>query len=101
MQIDDIKIEILTRIESLRYSGQQITFQQQETTEIKNHIRTAYATFHKYRQEMTSRTDQDSDLSFENHNDEETDAAEIEEEDWIEHMKGAPMKVRKRCKIRR
>ena len=54
MQIDDIKIEILTRSESVRYSGQLITFQQQETTEIKNRIRAAWATFHKYRQELTS-----------------------------------------------
>ena len=54
MQIDDVKIEILTRSESVRYLGQLITFQQQETTEIKNRIRTAWATFHKYRQELTS-----------------------------------------------
>ena len=33
VQIDDILIEILTRSESVRYSGQLITFQQQETTE--------------------------------------------------------------------
>ena len=51
MQIDDVKIEILTRSESVRYLGQLITFQQQETTEIKNRIRTAWATFHKYRQD--------------------------------------------------
>ena len=50
MQIDDIKIEILTRSESVRHLGQLITFQQQETTEIKNRIRAAWATFHKYRQ---------------------------------------------------
>ena len=31
--------------------------------------------------------DQDSDVSFESDNDEETDAAEIEEEEWIEYMK--------------
>ena len=54
MQIDDLKIEILTRSESVRYLGQLITFQQQETPEIKNRIRTAWATFHKYRQELTS-----------------------------------------------
>ena len=34
-----------------------ITFQQQETTEIRNRFRAAWATFHKYRQELTSRTD--------------------------------------------
>ena len=55
MQIDDVKIEILTRSESVRFLGQLITFQQQETTEIKNRIRTAWATFLKYRQELTSK----------------------------------------------
>ena len=55
MQIDDMRIEILTRSESVRYLGQQVTFQQQEMTEIKNRIRTAWATFHKYRQELTSK----------------------------------------------
>ena len=52
MQIGSVKIEILTRSESVRYSGQLIAFQHQETTEIKNRIRTAWATFHKYRQEQ-------------------------------------------------
>ena len=37
--------------------------------------------------------DQDSDLSFESDNDDEIDAAEIEEEDWIETLLGAPMKL--------
>ena len=55
MEVDDIKIEILTRGESVRYLGQTITFLQQETTEIKNRIRAAWATFHKYRQELTSK----------------------------------------------
>ena len=41
--------------ESVRYLDQWITFQQQETTEIKNRIRAAWATFHKYRQELTSK----------------------------------------------
>ena len=174
MQIDDILIEILTRGESVRYLGQLIAFQQQETTEIKNRIRAAWATFHKYRQELTSKNyllkhhlrlfdaaitptichasgpwaptkehermiqsaqrkmlrliiqtkrrykkivkhkvktsenlndldsictdesedgksekshnDQDSDVSFESDNDEEIDAAEIEEEDGIDYL---------------
>ena len=30
-----------------------ITFQQQETTEIRNRSRAAWVTFHKYRQELT------------------------------------------------
>ena len=54
IEIDDIKVEILTREESTKYLGQMITFQQQETTKIRNRIR-AWATFHKYRQELTSR----------------------------------------------
>ena len=33
-----------------------ITFQQQETTRVRNRIRAAWATFHKKRQELTSRT---------------------------------------------
>ena len=53
MEVDDIKIEILTRGESVRYLGQTITFLQQETTEIKKRIRAAWATFH--RQELTSK----------------------------------------------
>ena len=53
MQIDDIKILILTRSESVRYLDQLITFQQQETTEIKNRISIVWTTFHKYRQELT------------------------------------------------
>ena len=55
MQIGDVKIEILTRGESVRYLGQTITFRQQETTEIKNRIRAAWATFHKYGQELISK----------------------------------------------
>ena len=34
-----------------------------------------------------SHNDQDSDVSFESDNDEEIDAAEIEEEDWVEYIK--------------
>ena len=54
--IDDIKVEKLTREEGTTYLRQMITFQQQETTEIRNRIRAAWATFHKNRQELTSRT---------------------------------------------
>ena len=43
IEVDNIKVEIL------------ITFQQQETTDIRNRIRAAWATFHKYRQELTSK----------------------------------------------
>ena len=50
-----MKIEILTRNESVKYSGQKIWFHHQETTEINNRIRAAWATFRKYRQELTSK----------------------------------------------
>ena len=47
-----MNIEILTRNESVKYL---VSFYQQETTEIKCRIRAAWATFHKYRQELTSK----------------------------------------------
>ena len=50
-----MNIEILTRNESVKYLGQKISFYQQETTEIRSPIRAAWATFHKYRQELTSK----------------------------------------------
>ena len=49
-----MSIEILTRNQNVKYLGQRISFYQQETTEIKSRIRAAWATFHKYRQELTS-----------------------------------------------
>ena len=55
LEVDDMKIEILTRNESVKYLGQKISNYQQETTEIKSRIRAAWATFHKYRQELTSK----------------------------------------------
>ena len=55
VQIDDIKVEVLSKEESTMYLGQLITFQQQETKEIKNGIRAAWASFQEYRQEVTSR----------------------------------------------
>ena len=55
IEVDGIKVEKLTRGESVRYLGHRITFLQQETTEIRNRIRAAWATFHKYRQELTSK----------------------------------------------
>ena len=45
----------MTRNESVKYLGQRISFYQQETIEIKSRIRAAWATFHKYRQELTSK----------------------------------------------
>ena len=48
-------IEILAKSENMKYLGQRISFHQQETLEIKSRIRAAWATFHKYRQELTSK----------------------------------------------
>ena len=56
IEIDDIKVEILTREESAKYLGRMVTFQQQETTEIRNRTRAAWAMFHQNRQGLTSRT---------------------------------------------
>ena len=54
-EVGDMSIEIMTRNESVKYLGQRISCYQQETTEIKSPIRAAWATFHKYRQELTSK----------------------------------------------
>ena len=58
--IDNIKVEILTRNESTKYLGQMITFLHQETTEIKNRIRAAWATFNKYKFKILSPSSQTS-----------------------------------------
>ena len=50
-----MSIEILTQNESVKCLGQRISFDQQETLEIKSRSRAAWATFHKYRQELTSK----------------------------------------------
>ena len=55
LEVEDMKIEMLTRNESVKHLGQRISFHQQETTEIKNRIRAAWVTFRKYRQELTSK----------------------------------------------
>ena len=47
IEVNNIKVEILSKEESTKYLGQTITFQEQETTEIKNGIRAAWATFYK------------------------------------------------------
>ena len=56
LRLKTSKVGILTREESTKYLGQMITFQQQETTEIRNRTRAVWATFHKYRQELASKT---------------------------------------------
>ena len=55
IKVDEMSIEILTKNESVKYLGQRISFHQQETLEIKSRIRAAWTTFHKYRQELTSK----------------------------------------------
>ena len=55
IEVDDIKVEILTRGESSRHLGQMVSFLQQETTEIRNRTRAAWTTFYKFRQELTSK----------------------------------------------
>ena len=47
MEINNIKVEILSACGSAKYLRRTITFQQQETAEIKNRIRAALASFHK------------------------------------------------------
>ena len=46
----------MIRKESVKYLGPRISFYQQETTEIKSLIRAAWATFHKYRQDLHAQT---------------------------------------------
>ena len=53
--INSIRVEISPACESAKYLGQTITFQQQGTAEIKNRIRVAWASFHRYKQELTSK----------------------------------------------
>ena len=53
--VDNIKIEVLSKRDSARYLGPKITFEDQETEEIKNRLKAAWAAFHKYRQELTSK----------------------------------------------
>ena len=55
IEVDNIKIGILGKTASARYLGQKITFEDQETEEIQNRLKAAWAAFHKYRQELTSK----------------------------------------------
>ena len=54
MEVDDIRIEMLTRGESVRYLGQMIAFP--ATGDDRNQeSNQGWATFHKYWQELTSK----------------------------------------------
>ena len=55
IKVGEMSIEILKKNESVKYLGQRISFHQQETLEIKSRIRAAWATFHKCREELTSK----------------------------------------------
>ena len=55
IEVGEMSIEIFFKNESIKYLGQRISFHQPETLEIKSRIRAAWATFHKYRQESTSK----------------------------------------------
>ena len=54
--IDDIEVDVLPISEKAKYLGQTITFEQKETTEIQSRIRAAWASFSRYRQELSSRS---------------------------------------------
>ena len=56
VEINNMKVEILSACESAKYLGQTTTFQQQETAEIKNRIRAAWASCYRYKQELTSKS---------------------------------------------
>ena len=45
VEINNFKVEILSACESAKYLGQTFTLQHQETAEIKNRIRAAWAPF--------------------------------------------------------
>ena len=53
------------------------------------------------RRSDTSHNGQDSDVSFEIDNDEEIDAAEIEEEEWVEYIKRSIIEAIEKWKTRR
>ena len=54
--IDNIRVEVLPVKECAKYFGRTITFEQQETTEIKSRVRAAWASFTKCKQELKSKS---------------------------------------------
>ena len=56
MAINNIKVDVLPVSECAKFLGQTTKFQQQETTEIRSRIRAAWGSFHKYNQELTSKS---------------------------------------------
>ena len=57
------------RHESARYLGRKNTFEEQETAEIKNRLKAAWAAFHKYGQELTSKTSPMPQITLVQHGD--------------------------------
>ena len=53
--VDNIKIEILRKVTVQDILDKKVTFEDQETEEVKNRLKAAWAAFHKYRQELTSK----------------------------------------------
>ena len=45
--VDNIKIEVLAKGDNSRYLGQNITFEEQETEEIKNRLKSAWVALHR------------------------------------------------------
>ena len=63
--INNIDVEILPVKECAKFLGQTITFQQQETTEIRGRIQAAWAPFYRYKQEMIqNRTSCNTDCAY-------------------------------------
>ena len=56
VEIHNIKVEILSVCESANISGKQLRFSKQETAEIRNRIRAAWALFYRFRQELTAKS---------------------------------------------
>ena len=54
--IDNIKIEVMQTNECAKYLGYKITFEEHDTADIKSSLKSAWAAFHKNRQELTSRS---------------------------------------------
>ena len=56
MTINNIIVEVLPVSGCAKCLGQTITFQQQETTESRSRIQAAWASFYRYKQELTSKS---------------------------------------------
>ena len=66
------------RHESARHLGQKNTFEEQDTAEIKNRLKAAWAAFHKYREQLTSKTPPMPQITLVQHG----DHADIDQRKW-------------------